>query len=593
MLSVILYGRNDSHGYNLHKRAALSFNCIAEVLTHDDDEIVFVDYNTPDDYPTFVEAVQDTLTDRAKRLLRVLRVRPEQHDRFRTRSHLFALEPVARNIAVRRCNPANRWILSTNTDMIFVPRRPGTSLSDVVAAAADGFYELPRFELPECLWESLDRRDPADVIRRVGDWGVRLHLNEVVYGNPYILYDGPGDFQLMLRSDIFAVHGFHEQMLLGWHVDSNLCKRMVLLRGRVGSLLDEVFGYHCDHTRQATVVHKPGGLSNDTRTYFEQVDRPDLPDQADSWGMPDEPIEEFRPAGSPTGRYLRSLEATLPGADRPFTETHYTEQSFNRHAADPRHVLSYLADQLSSLPPAIGLGYVGCNGPLLKLLVQVWREMGRNGRVLVLSPQPERLGESSEWAPAADLSDLHQQAGAFVFDFSRDRPMGRVAELIEPEPGEMELLGRVQNLLEQAAELERRALRKGGPLRKFIAVDCIHTNFEAAVSRELNVTLTPFSSRVRHGYVRTEGTGGRSYEDRLIALMGERIEDKNGRIAELVDQVAHLRAQYADVLRLVHEKEAEAAVLRDRVRELQGSRWRKIGQALRLAGKADWEKTVR
>ena len=74
MISVILYGRNDAHGYNLHRRAALSLNCLAEVLTDPDDEIVFVDYNTPDELPTFVEAISDTLTDRCLGLLRVLRV---------------------------------------------------------------------------------------------------------------------------------------------------------------------------------------------------------------------------------------------------------------------------------------------------------------------------------------------------------------------------------------------------------------------------------------------------------------------------------------------------------------------------------------
>ena len=61
MISVILYGRNDAHGYNLHRRAALSLNCLAEVLTDPDDEIIFVDYNTPDELPTFVEALADTL----------------------------------------------------------------------------------------------------------------------------------------------------------------------------------------------------------------------------------------------------------------------------------------------------------------------------------------------------------------------------------------------------------------------------------------------------------------------------------------------------------------------------------------------------
>src|SRR5579863_87501 len=98
MISVILYGRNDSYGYNLHKRAALSLNCIAELLTDADDEILFVDYNTPDDFPTFPEAIQDTLTPRARQILRILRVRPHIHKRFRTRTHLLALEPIARNI---------------------------------------------------------------------------------------------------------------------------------------------------------------------------------------------------------------------------------------------------------------------------------------------------------------------------------------------------------------------------------------------------------------------------------------------------------------------------------------------------------------
>ena len=121
LISVILYGRNDSYGYNLHKRAALSLNTMAELLDDADDEILFVDYNTPDDFPTFPEAIADTLTAKAHARLRILRVRPAQHARFRGATHLQALEPVARNVAVRRANPANKWVLSTNTDMIFVP----------------------------------------------------------------------------------------------------------------------------------------------------------------------------------------------------------------------------------------------------------------------------------------------------------------------------------------------------------------------------------------------------------------------------------------------------------------------------------------
>src|SRR5215469_16227630 len=154
MISVIVYGRNDAHGYNLHKRAAISLNCIAEMLSAPDDEILFVDYNTPNDLPTFIEAIYDTLTPTAKSVLRVFRVRPELHRRMVGRTHLFALEPQSRNIAVRRSNPANHWVLFTNTDMIFLTRGQTSSITEAVRDLPDGQYILPRFELPEPLWEA-------------------------------------------------------------------------------------------------------------------------------------------------------------------------------------------------------------------------------------------------------------------------------------------------------------------------------------------------------------------------------------------------------------------------------------------------------
>ena len=160
VISVIVYGRNDAHGYNLHRRAALSLNCLAEVLTDPDDEIVFVDYNTPDELPTFVEALADTLTDRCLELLRVFACPPRSTGAVRSRTHLPVVEPVARNAAARRANPSNRWLLSTNTDMIFLPLAD-ESLSEICGDLPDGFYGLPRFELPEWVWERLPRSDPA------------------------------------------------------------------------------------------------------------------------------------------------------------------------------------------------------------------------------------------------------------------------------------------------------------------------------------------------------------------------------------------------------------------------------------------------
>src|ERR1051326_3839085 len=222
MISVILYGRNDSHGYNLHKRAAISLNCIAEMLQSDGDEILFVDWNTPNDLPSFIEAIYDTLTPRARALVRVFRVRPELHYKLVGPTHLVAVEPQSRNIALRRSNPANRWVLLTNTDMIFVPRSEYESLDDAIGDLEDGQYILPRFELPEPIWEMFPRSDPRAVIAACDELGSRLHLNEVAVSHPWMRFDSPGDFQLVPREVLWGIHGLDEQMIHAWHVDSKL-----------------------------------------------------------------------------------------------------------------------------------------------------------------------------------------------------------------------------------------------------------------------------------------------------------------------------------------------------------------------------------
>ena len=258
MISLILYGRNDAHGYNLHRRAALSLNCLAEVLADPDDELVFVDYNTPDELPTFVEAIADTLTGAASIAFESSESRRRvHHRRYGSLTHLPVLEPVARNTAVRRTNPANRWLLSTNTDMVLVPP-PDESLSDLCADLPDALYGLPRFELPEWLWENLPRTKPEQSIAELRHLGPRLRLDEHTLSYEDIRFDAPGDFQLCLREDVFAIHGFDERMLLGWHVDSNLAKRLTLHRGSIETI-DRLAGYHCNHSRIPTVYQATAG----------------------------------------------------------------------------------------------------------------------------------------------------------------------------------------------------------------------------------------------------------------------------------------------------------------------------------------------
>jgi len=84
------------------------------VLSDPDDEILFVDYNTPDDLPTYIEAVYDTLTPAAKSRLRVFRA-PAASD-----PHRQAESPLRPRSAIPEhrhpaSNPRNRWLLFTNS----------------------------------------------------------------------------------------------------------------------------------------------------------------------------------------------------------------------------------------------------------------------------------------------------------------------------------------------------------------------------------------------------------------------------------------------------------------------------------------------
>ncbi len=497
MLSLILYGRNDSYGYNLHKRAAISLNCMAEMLTSPDDEILFVDYNTPDDFPTFPEAIQDTLTSQAKKVLRILRVRPSQHEPFRHLTRLVALEPIARNVALRRSNPANRWILSTNTDMVFVPQR-GETLSEVVSRLPDAFYPLPRFEVPETLWESADRLDPKGTIEAFGTWGRTFHLNEIVHGgDPTVHYDAPGDFQLVLRSDLWKMHGFHEAMLLGWHVDSNLAKRIALLPRAAGDILDDVLGYHCDHTRQVTPAHRHRAVENDLRVFFEDVTTAGIPEQAETWGLAGQAIEEIS-VNSTSRSYVDALTATTPvPLTGPTPRVFYANDSHNLIDYSVDHVLPFLADALASYPRQTVLAWFGSKRSLLVRFAQVWRALGFTSDILVGSAMqwlgPE-LPEGCVWAPeerAITKSDI------LLFDWGRP-------ETASPKEWDFRASKEIKGVslaLRISVREERRRLAKARDARRFIGINAVANDAERTFHDLVGAARTPIATRIRQGYV--------------------------------------------------------------------------------------------
>jgi hypothetical protein len=494
LISVILYGRNDAHGYNLHRRAALSLNCVAEILTDDDDEIVFVDYNTPDELPTFVEALADTLTARCLSRLRVLRVPAElHHERYRDLTHLPAVEPVCRNAAARRMNPANRWLLSTNTDMILVPHSDA-SLSDVCQDLDDGFYCLPRFELPEWLWEQLPRSDPRTVISEVRRLGPLLHLDEST-PNEWVRFDAPGDFQLCLRDDYFAIDGCDERMLLGWHVDSNLSRRLLLHRGSIDTLEDALAGYHCNHSRTPTIYHGAEWIENDLRRFFLEVERAELPHQRQSWGLADTTLEEVS-LGSATGvRFTDALVTSTPSG------THRRSPSSPLEARvavtyDEAHVLPHVVDSIVVSGRHTTIGYLGANPVLREMVDRVVRELARESALEVV-----------DVSKTTELEELANSVDLFIVDFGLAAPLApelasQLKGLEAGDPDFPEPLRPVAVAFEELVRQERARLERGMYPRRFVLVNSATVYVNSFVVANLDCSGTSTHSRVRRATVR-------------------------------------------------------------------------------------------
>lgn len=508
MISVIVYGRNDSYGYNLAKRAAISINCIAQVLDHKDDEIIFVDCNTPNDIPTFPESIADTLTPRARNLLRVLRLRPEQYERGKNGSTFKVLEPLCRNVAIRRSNPANRWILNTNTDMVFTPLEEGVSLTTIVSELPDGFYELPRFEMPESLWESTDRMDAAGIIAAFRRWGLRLHLDEVTTASKELLFDGPGDFQLCLRSQLFGIHGMNEQMVLGWHVDSNLCKRMWLLNGETRTVLDRLHAFHCDHTRIQTVYHVAGkSTENSLYDFFINLRTPYIPEQEHTWGMPAEEVEEIRLDDRHASRVQLALEQILPGMDQPLTGLFIMDAFDAGLYYDNFHVFPYLADIIVNFAPGSHLGYWGCNGQLLGMLGDLRHRLGHTGHIIYCREMLQ-LPSHSINCLAAGRDEIYQAVGSFIIDLSMkhlpSRQNGSGYKIPAKCPEVVQFARGMSDEIISLARYEKAVQDRHGLLRPAIFVGCHGTIFDETIKNLFSCAMTPASTYARNGCLSPE-----------------------------------------------------------------------------------------
>ncbi|HYX00929.1 MAG TPA: hypothetical protein VE963_02505, partial [Reyranella sp.] len=383
------------------------------------------------------------------------------------------------------------------------------SLSQVLGELPDGFYQTPRFELPEMLWEgAFDRRDPAANLAKLRDWAVRFHLNQVVHNYMPMKYDALGDFQAALREDMFAVHGFDESMILGWHCDSNLAARLALYRGRVDTLIDKVFGYHCDHTRVAAANNKGRATRmNDQDQYIWNVASPYVPAQAESWGWPEVEIEELRlDRDTAYQRFTAGLTSTIAPATLPFTTTSLEWQLYEDLTYDLPHTLPFVCDQVVTFPRSTAILVVATRPDFLSGFAKAWKNMGFSGPVLV-PEECEGLPPNLEGVERAPFADLLGRADLFIFEFglSTQMPSEPVRAGRAMAPVDRKRLKVVERLFKRAAamEAETRPPARRMP-RRFIGVNVIYNKFWTIFTDHVGANINPFCSQVLAGLPRQD-----------------------------------------------------------------------------------------
>lgn len=370
MLSVVVYGRNDSHGYNMQKRVAISLNSIAATLNMDNDEIIFVDWNSSDILPTLIEDIHDTLTSKCLSLLKVVRVRESDHMRL-SPSGLKrpTIEPYARNIAIRRANPNNKWLLSTNTDMIFITRE-NQSLSELVGSLPRGYYQSYRFELPEFIWSTFDRSDPQLCIADSRNWITKTGLSKRINLdiNGIKAADAPGDFQLACLQDWTEIRGFPESLLNGWGVDGAVIENLTKASGQAQYISEEqLIAVHCNHLRSLTHFHDPSLPKNKEKNFYSLND--------EHWGVVSSEFQEVDSSGGKkrAKQFYELVSQKFSQDDRKEYELQLIHQEISYPLLPTLH---FLFDYLELNIQKSKLVYAGVSSAMKKAIAMLSTEFG-------------------------------------------------------------------------------------------------------------------------------------------------------------------------------------------------------------------------
>jgi hypothetical protein len=164
---------------------------------------------------------------------------------------------------------------------------------------------------------------------------------------------------------------------------------------------------------------------------------------------------------------------------------------------------------------------------MLDLFRRAWPAMGFTGRILTSDqPDPARAdqkGADQTGDPAASATDdaIFDQADVFIFDFAAPGGL-RLGQADSNKDDEM-----IRRLMRGfyravAAEQDRGATGKLPP-RRVIFINAIHNRFEPLARGHIEYARSPFSGRLRHGYVLPPEEVTPWLDQMIVKRAGERI----------------------------------------------------------------------
>jgi len=284
MITFLVVGRNDGYGINLHKRTALSLNFMTSLCEDPDDEIIYVDCNTSSDDLTLTEAIADTLTPQARQRIKTYRVTGEQMLSAIGETPLLFSDELSRNVGIRRSNPRNPWILSTNCDVLIHPL--GQSLLQSVSNLKPQFYLCPRVPVMIPQWQMLDRANIQQIQEFCDAVIAQAFRLPPEKEQQWLRFDSVGDFQLAPRQQWFDIGGCEEAMKFWGYSDANNARRLNLLNGggRTPDLGDQLVVLHLNHNANVNVSHEVVMIHNDLKTWIDDVTSP-MSRNGKDWGL--------------------------------------------------------------------------------------------------------------------------------------------------------------------------------------------------------------------------------------------------------------------------------------------------------------------